>query len=87
MKIVESCVQRRNTFEIGFKKVTAIAKKRIGIEPVQAAQEQMIRVHKVVTDCWKITWSKRKNLGFDVEQFIGVSNRTMSHLSNTNAIA
>ena len=62
MKIVEACVQRRNTFEIGFKKVTAIAKKRIGIEPVQAAQEQMIRVHKVVTDCWKIAWSKRKNL-------------------------
>jgi len=36
-------------------KISAIADQCVRIDPIQTAEQQMIRVHEIITDCWKMT--------------------------------
>jgi len=49
-------------------KIPAIADEYIGINPIEAAQQQVVRVHQIITDCWKIAYQLHKdhmsNTGF-----------------------
>jgi len=37
------------------KEISAITGERVGIDPIQTAQQQVIRVHQIITNCWKMT--------------------------------
>ena len=50
----------RITRKAGIEKISAIADESVAIDPIEAAQKQMIRVHQVVTNCCKMTCKQSK---------------------------
>ena len=58
----------KKTWKVVVEKIPAIADEYIGINPIEAAQQQVVRVHQIITDCWKIAYQLHKdhmsNTGF-----------------------
>jgi len=46
------------------KQISAIADECVCIDPIQTAQQQVIRVHQIITNCWKMTCQVHKHHTF-----------------------
>jgi len=54
---LENVHKNAKTWEVLVKEISAIANESVGVHPIKTAEQQVIGVYQIITDCWKMTYT------------------------------
>ena len=49
-------VPRSPTWECWVEEIFPVAKKAVSVEPIDAAQKEVVRIYEIITNSWEVTW-------------------------------